>query len=193
MREADLLQTNSICSRVTRTFIAQEIMELKLNHELLPVMDLRRRTISLERRSFIHRKNLIHCAVHIIVFNERGELLIQKRSANKDRYPLFWDISVGGHLLPGETILEAAARELQEELGITDVNVEFLQQLRATPQTGQEHIYLFKTTYTGIILPDKQEISAIRWVTPKKLQQLVLTNKLRVTPAIKNALTLLLP
>lgn len=54
----------------------------------------------------------------ILVFNDKNELFLQKRAANKDRYPSYYCASAAGHVEPGESYEEAAKRELLEELGI---------------------------------------------------------------------------
>src|SRR5205823_13805800 len=69
-------------------------------------------------RSELHGDNLCHRAVHILIFNETGELYLQRRSRSKDRHPLLWDSSAAGHVMAGESYDETAKRELQEELGI---------------------------------------------------------------------------
>ena len=56
--------------------------------------------------------------VHVCVFNAAGQLLIQRRSAQKFTYPLRWDVSAAGAVDAGETPRQAAARELREELGL---------------------------------------------------------------------------
>ena len=55
--------------------------------------------------------------VHVCVFNAAGELLIQRRSAEKFSYPLRWDVSAAGAVDAGETSGQAAEREMREELG----------------------------------------------------------------------------
>ena len=55
--------------------------------------------------------------VHVAIFNQAGEMLIQKRQSTRDRFPNLWDISAGGHSIQGETSEEAIAREALEELG----------------------------------------------------------------------------
>ena len=69
-------------------------------------------------RSEVHRDGDWHKAVHIWVFNRKGEVLLQRRAANKDSYPNMLDISCAGHLSAGDTSLEGALRELEEELGL---------------------------------------------------------------------------
>src|SRR5258706_2215468 len=65
-----------------------------------------------------HDASLIHRAVGIILFNDKGQILLQKRSMKKDLNPGMFTISASGHVTKGQTYEEAAKRELEEELGI---------------------------------------------------------------------------
>lgn len=60
-----------------------------------------------------------HLQAHVVIFNRKGELLIQQRTANKRYYPNLWDVTVGGGAVAGDTSSLAAEREVQEELGLT--------------------------------------------------------------------------
>ena len=57
--------------------------------------------------------------VHLCIFNSKGEMLIQKRNQKKNTWPGRWDVTCGGAVIAGETVLEALKRELYEELGLT--------------------------------------------------------------------------
>ncbi len=70
-------------------------------------------------RHVVHRDGLWHRTVHIWVVNGNREVLLQRRVESKENYPGLWDISAAGHISFGETSLEAAEKELFEELGIT--------------------------------------------------------------------------
>jgi isopentenyldiphosphate isomerase len=70
------------------------------------------------KKSEAHRLGLFHATVHIWFYTKDGELLLQKRSAIKDINPGMWDVSVAGHIGAGESIIDAAIREVQEEIGI---------------------------------------------------------------------------
>lgn len=63
--------------------------------------------------------------VHVCIFNQKGEMLIQQRQNTRKKWANLWDLSVGGAASVGENSLQAAQRELKEELGIThDFSVE---------------------------------------------------------------------
>lgn len=76
------------------------------------------KTNQAETSDSVHRKGFWHRAVHIWFINSKGELLLQKRSAKKKSHPNEWDISAAGHVSAGQTPLEAALREIQEETGM---------------------------------------------------------------------------
>ena len=78
--------------------------------EIFDVVDECDRVVGQAPRSVVHARKLLHRAVHIFVFNSRRELLLQKRSALKDEYPLCYTSSASGHLSAGESYETAAPR-----------------------------------------------------------------------------------
>lgn len=74
-------------------------------------------------RSVAHTTGSIHRTAHVWVVCQdtdgRWQVLLQKRSMQKDSFPGALDTSSAGHISAGEEPLESAKRELQEELGIT--------------------------------------------------------------------------
>tara|TARA_A100001234_G_scaffold110994_1_gene97584 strand:- start:525 stop:1094 length:570 start_codon:yes stop_codon:yes gene_type:complete len=69
-------------------------------------------------KSHIHKKGLFHSTVHVWIFSDKGNVLIQKRSKKKKLNPGVWDVSVAGHIKYKEDIEVAAIRETFEETGI---------------------------------------------------------------------------
>ena len=72
-------------------------------------------------RTRAHREGIPHRTVHIWIAREkdgRCEVLLQKRSRNKDSFPGLWDTSSAGHISAGDEPLPSALRELEEELGL---------------------------------------------------------------------------
>ena len=84
----------------------------------------------------------MHRAVHIFVFNEAGEIYVQRRSEAKDRHPGKLDSSAAGHVDPGESYHETAMRELREEIGIKRT-LEEVFRVQASEITDHEHVVLF--------------------------------------------------
>lgn len=115
-----------------------------MTEEEFDIVDFQDRVIGQAPRSEVHAHRWLHRAVHIFVFNSRGELLIHQRSATKDECPLKFTSSASGHLHAGEDYDTAAVRELDEELSLR-ARLEYLTKLPAGPETSYEHSALYKT------------------------------------------------
>src|SRR5436853_117750 len=89
----------------------------KIEH--FPIVDKNDRILGYASRSQVHGNNLLHRAVHILIFDEAGDVYLQQRSRWKDRHPLKWDSSAAGHVAASESYDETARRELKEELGVS--------------------------------------------------------------------------
>jgi isopentenyl-diphosphate delta-isomerase type 1 len=133
-------------------------------------------------RDDVHRKGLWHKTVHIWVMNRQGNLLLQKRALSKETFPGCWDISCAGHIDAGETPLEAAVRELKEELGfiVHDRDLVFLFSViqkftfEKTSVIDNEIVEVFllhKDYSVNKIRYDKEEISDVIEIRPAQLIQ----------------------
>ena len=69
-------------------------------------------------KSIAHQHGYFHATVHIWLYTRDEKVLLQKRAATKKVFPNIWDISVAGHIGAGENILDAAIREIEEEIGL---------------------------------------------------------------------------
>ena len=112
---------------------------------------------------------LIHRAVHVLLFNDQQQLLLQKRSATKDIQPGKWDTSVGGHLDPGESYHAAAVREMYEELGVEGVPLTQLYPSKIRNRIESENIMTFMTIYSGPIVFAADEIDEVRFWTAEEI------------------------
>lgn len=155
--------------------------------EILIVVDENDTPVGTKRRKLIHGQRLRHRSAHVLVFNSADELLIQLRGPSKDEYPLFWDVSVGGHVGPGETYEQAAHRELDEELGLTG-DLQFLRKTAATEQTGWEFTCLYRLTTDQPIRPNRHEIEECEFVTPGNPLAEIRSGRRRATPALSSVL-----
>jgi len=95
------------------------------SQEVVAIVDAENRVIGQATRREMRRRNLIHRATYILVFNQKEQLFVQKRTQSKDIYPGYFDVAAGGVVLSGEDYEESAQRELHEELGLT-AELEFL-------------------------------------------------------------------
>lgn len=132
--------------------------------EIFEVVDEEDRIVGQATRSECHgNPALIHRVAHVLVLNNKGELLLQKRSRKKDIQPGRWDTSVGGHLVPGEDYWRAALRETREELGIENPRPVFLYHLRIRNDIEAENVGTFLIRHEGPFSFDKEEIDAVRF------------------------------
>jgi len=137
-----------------------------------PLIDENGTTIGKATRSQCHNgSKLLHPVIHLHVFNSNGDLLLQKRSQNKDIQPGKWDASVGGHVDFGETIETALFREAKEELGIDDFIPEFICSYIFESDIEREMVNTYKTLYSGDFHFDPVEIEAIRFWTINEIKE----------------------
>ena len=140
--------------------------------EILEVVDEKGNVLKLAKRSEIHADpSLIHRVVHVLIFDKKGRLLLQKRSLNKDVAPGKWDTSVGGHVNPGEDILEAAKREMKEELGISDCRLDYMYAYLFSNHVESELVSTFSCIYNGKFFFNKDEIDEIAFWNIKKIKE----------------------
>jgi isopentenyl-diphosphate delta-isomerase len=139
--------------------------------ELFDVVDLEDRVIGQERRNVVHARGLAHRAVHIFVFNSRGQLLVQRRSALKDEFPLTYTSSASGHVGAGETYAECAPRELMEEIGL-EAPLEWLVKLPPSPETAHEQTVLFRAVSDAVPTPNETEVASLTYFTLDELRAL---------------------
>ena len=130
--------------------------------EKLEIVDGKGNVIGLAERSALHQNpGLIHRVVHVLVFNNNGGLLLQKRSVRKDVAPGKWDTSVGGHISPGEDVVAAARREMEEELGIKGCELRYLYRYLFSNQRESELVNTYSCIYEGKMDFNKEEIDEV--------------------------------
>jgi isopentenyl-diphosphate delta-isomerase type 1 len=147
--------------------------QAELKEEVFEVVDQDGNVCGIAPRSRCHRDpTLLHRASHVLLFNGKGELYLQKRALTKDIQPGKWDTSVGGHLFPGESYLEAAYRELQEELGIKErPNLIWLYDYLWRSEVESELIRTFLLIHDGEISFDRLEIEEGRFFSEEEIEK----------------------
>lgn len=151
-----------------------------MNEEIFDVVDESDRVVGQLPRAEVHRRGLLHRAVHVFVFNAAGQVFLQKRSMAKDRQPGLWDTSSSGHVDSGEDYDTCARRELQEELGVELATTPTrLFKLPASAETDSEHVWVYRCQWDGPIKINLDEIESGEWLAPAEL-----TRRLHVQPEI---------
>ncbi len=159
--------------------------------EVFDVVDAEDRVLRAEFRHVVHVNNLTHRAVHMLLFNSAGELLLQKRSIWKDRNPGRWDSSAAGHVDSGEEYLQAAEREMREELGIEAPPLTKLGKLTPCEQTGYEFIEVLRGHHDGPFFPAPMEVETVAFFPMEKIRQWIAAHPENFSPVFLMAIALL--
>ena len=155
-----------------------------MSDEVFDVVDEQDRPIGRETRREVHRQGLRHRAVHILVFNSRGEVFLQKRSMSKDTFPGVWDSSTSGHVDCGEDYDACAVRELREEIGFNVAQCpDRVFKIEACEQTGQEFVWVYRCRGEGPFVLHSEEIERGEWFTPEHITTWVKTRPEDFAPA----------
>mgnify|MGYP000577569105 FL=1 len=116
-----------------------------------------------------HRSGLLHRAFSVLIFNTKGELLLQQRAAHKYHSPLLWTNTCCSHQRPGESNLAAAARRLKEEMGMETQLVEafsFIYKAKLDQGLTEhelDHVLFGYTNQNPVINTD--EVEAYKWIS----------------------------
>ncbi len=138
--------------------------------ETFDVVNERDEVIGRQTRSEVHRLGLQHRAVHVLVFNSRGEVFLQKRSMKKDRQPGLWDSSASGHVDSGEDYDACAVRELREEIGLVPRAAPArLFKIAASAETDHEHVWVYRCEAEGPFDLNAEEIERGGWFAPEQV------------------------
>lgn len=115
-----------------------------------------------------HQKGVLHRAFSILLFNSKGEVLLQKRALTKYHSGGLWTNTCCSHPLPGESMEDATQRKLKHEMGI-DVSTEFAYKFIYQAPLDKnliEHEYdhVFIGTFDGVPSINTEEVEAWKYV-----------------------------
>lgn len=138
-----------------------------MSEEIFDVVNRHDEVTGQAPRREVHARGLWHRAVHVLVFNGRGEVFLQKRSMKKDTAKGKWDSSSSGHLDTGEDYDACAVRELREEIGlVVDQPPARLFKIDACQETGWEFCWVYRCASEGPFVLHPDEIETGGWFAP---------------------------
>ena len=130
--------------------------------------------VSQKPRKEVYAEKLGHRIVHLFVFNKKGEMLLQLRSAKVSFCPLHWCTAAAGHVKAGESGEEAAVRECEEELGFIPKPYFLFKDLDYYDVNGHHKIlYSYKSVKEDGFKPSLEEVEKVRFFSLKEVQALV--------------------
>lgn len=122
-----------------------------------------------------HENALLHRAFSVFLFNDKGEMLLQRRAAGKYHSPLQWTNACCSHPRENESYIDAAKRRLQEELGIeTALTERFFFIYKADVGQGlweHELDYVFTGEYNGDFTLNPDEVAEIKYLSIADLEK----------------------
>lgn len=163
---------------------------LSLMKERIQIVDEHDQPLGYATREEAWAQKLRHRFVRIVLFNEHGEVLIQKRSAQKKKYPNAWTDAATGHVDFGETYEIAAPRELAEEIGVT-AELTFLGKFYTEDIVENKATLAFHGVFKGTIPKDTElgldtsEVSEALWIEPAELKELIAASPADFTPGLR--------
>ena len=149
--------------------------DIMADPEALILVDEADRSLGHLSKALCHKgRGVLHRAFSLLIFNDRGDLLLQQRAANKRLWPLYWSNSCCSHPRRAESMQVAARRRLLEELGLI-CDLQFLFKFRYQAQfdaTGAENelCSVFIGCSDQPLQVNREEIADWRWVSPEVLQ-----------------------
>lgn len=143
-----------------------------MSEEMFDVVDDRDEVVGRALRSEVHARGLLHRAVHVLVFNARGEMFLQKRSKTKDREPSRWGAACSGHVDSGEGYDTAALRELGEELGWQPAEpLKRILRIEACRETDQEFVWVYRCNGEGPFTLNAEEVETGGWFSREQTER----------------------
>ncbi len=137
--------------------------------EQVILVDTNDNQIGLMPKMEAHEKALLHRAFSVFTFNDKGELLLQQRAADKYHSPLLWTNTCCSHQRNGETSLEAGKRRLQEEMGFTCELEDVFSFIYKAPfdngltEHELDHVLIGKFNLNPVVNPE--EVESFKWMS----------------------------
>lgn len=142
--------------------------------ETLDVVNANDEVVSQAPRREVHEEALLHRAVHVLLVDGEGRVLLQRRSMDKRTYPGLLTSSASGHVPAGEEPRQTARREVEEELGLTPPELEPIGRLQVEDlDLGEReivHVFAGRSPPDAKVEPDPDEVASVRWARPSTIR-----------------------
>ncbi len=139
--------------------------------EWVPILNDEVKIVGKMPRSVAHSgSKILHPVVHLHVFNDKGDLYLQKRPEHKTIQPNKWDTAVGGHIADGESVELALQRESSEEIGLFEFEAKTFKNYVWESDIEKEYIFAFTTVTNKELRPDGHEVEDGRFWTLDEIE-----------------------
>jgi len=141
--------------------------------EYMDIVSWGDKVIGRATREEIYKKLRSHRIVHVLVFDEKGRLALQKRSRNVEFCPNCWSTAVGGHVQSGETYEQAAEREYLEELGGKTKLEFFSKDFYSDSRKINKFVVAFSTVNSGPFNLEKESVEKVDFFSIREIQKMI--------------------
>lgn len=161
-----------------------------MENEMIEIVTNQGKVIGKINRLHAYKTGALHKAVNVLIYNQKEEIFLQQRAANKSSFPLYWDISCAEHVKIGETYKQAAHRGLKEELSIDAILKKIRQkhiQKSEFKKNGKkvienELVELYAGTTTSNIKINNNEVKNGSFMKINSIASELKKNNLKFTP-----------
>jgi len=141
--------------------------------EIVDVVDDNDVIIGSVPKEELYKKLLTHRIVHVLIFNGKGEMALQMRSANVAFCPKHWSTSVGGHVQSGETCEQAAMREMLEEIGIT-IPIEYVgKEIYEDSRPLKRFLYIYSANFDGPFNTNPEAVEHMDFFSLDEMERMI--------------------
>jgi isopentenyl-diphosphate delta-isomerase len=146
-----------------------------MNEEQVILVDEFDKPIGSMGKLEVHQKGLLHRAFSVFIFNDKGELLLQRRALSKYHSAGLWTNTCCSHPNPNEETLAAANRRLKEEMGMDTILIHKTSFIYKTPfdngltEHEFDHVFIGQSNENPIINPE--EVDSFKWLSLEKLKE----------------------
>ncbi len=141
--------------------------QIRENHVIL--VDEQDQPLGSMEKMEAHKKGVLHRAFSVFIFNDKGELLLQKRASTKYHSAGLWTNTCCSHPYPGEDTLAAANRRLKEEMGMDTVLIHKTSFVYKTPfdngltEHEFDHVFIGSCNENPVLNED--EAGDYKWIS----------------------------
>ena len=153
------------------------------------LVDTKDNPIGLMPKMEAHEKAVLHRAFSVFIMNDKGEVMLQQRAADKYHSPLLWTNTCCSHQRDGETNIEAGKRRLMEEMGFQTELTEVLSFIYKAPfdngLTEHELDHVMIGNFNDAPKINPEEVADWKWMLPSDIKEDIGSNPEKYTAWFK--------
>lgn len=136
----------------------------------IPVVDERDNIIGYKEREDRTPSDIFRITA-IWITDENGNILLQQRKLNKKINPGKWGPAVSGTVEKDETYESNAYKEIEEEIGVSNVKLKEIAKIFREPKSGRKFVQLYSCVIPRNykLIPQKEEVEQLKWFSKEEL------------------------